>query len=66
MRQISGRQPREIPQAVLLQLLKREPTYVETVRTKWTEKGESFDCFGSDAEFQQLVNPKSSPQKDAI
>lgn len=39
----------------LAEALKRDPGYAETVRTKWTEKGESFDCFGSDPEFQRLV-----------
>ena len=39
--------------------LKRDPDYAETVRTKWTEKGESFDCFSSDPDFQQLVGTTS-------
>jgi tetratricopeptide (TPR) repeat protein len=50
----------------LAEALKRDPDYAETVRTKWTEKGDSFDCFGSDPEFQQLVVPKSPSRTEKI
>jgi tetratricopeptide (TPR) repeat protein len=50
----------------LAEALKRDPAYAETVRTKWTEKGQSFDCFGSDSEFQQLVGPKSPSQPEKV
>jgi tetratricopeptide (TPR) repeat protein len=48
----------------LAEALRRDPDYSDTVRTKWTTEGESFDCFSSDPEFQKLVggaqtNPRS-------
>jgi tetratricopeptide (TPR) repeat protein len=46
----------------LAEALKRDPAFAETVRTKWTEKGQSFECFGSDSEFQQLLGSKSPSQ----
>jgi tetratricopeptide (TPR) repeat protein len=36
--------------------LGRDPDYADTVKTDWTKKGESFDCFVSDSDFQRLVN----------
>jgi tetratricopeptide (TPR) repeat protein len=39
----------------LTEALRRDPNYADTVRTKWTAKGESFDCFTSDPEFLRLV-----------
>lgn len=44
----------------LTEALRRDPDYAETVRTQWTEKGESFDCFASDPEFQQLVAARTN------
>jgi tetratricopeptide (TPR) repeat protein len=35
--------------------LSRNPGYAEIVRTRWTQKGESFDCLASDAEFRAIV-----------
>lgn len=45
----------------LTEALRRDPDYADTVRTKWTEKGDSFDCFVSDPEFQQLVDTARKP-----
>jgi hypothetical protein len=36
----------------LKEALRGELDYAETVRAKWTEKGESFDCFADDKEFR--------------
>jgi len=46
----------------LKRALAEQPEYAETVRTKWTAQGESFDCFADDKEFLQLVAP---PEKAA-
>jgi tetratricopeptide (TPR) repeat protein len=39
----------------LQQGLTRDPDFGETVRTKWTEKGESFDCLADDPDLKLLV-----------
>lgn len=39
----------------LKEALEGEPEFAETVRTKWVEKDESFDCFSRDREFRILV-----------
>lgn len=41
--------------AILKQALEKDPQYAETVKTKWTQPGESFDCFSDDADFKKLV-----------
>jgi tetratricopeptide (TPR) repeat protein len=48
---------REQALSKLKEALKGEPEYAETVRTKWTKPGESFECFVQDAEFLSLVEP---------
>ena len=35
--------------------LSRNPGYAEIVRTKWTQKGDSFDCLAGDDEFRAIV-----------
>lgn len=35
--------------------LRGQPDYVETVRSKWTLPGASFDCFLRDQDFRSLV-----------
>lgn len=45
----------------LRRALRREPEYAEVVRTKWTDKNESFGCFVSDKEFRSLVGMDSAP-----
>jgi tetratricopeptide (TPR) repeat protein len=40
----------------LREALRSEPEYEEIVRTKWTEPGDSFDCFLHDREFRALVH----------
>src|ERR1700719_800465 len=37
--------------------LKVDPDYAKTVGSEWIEKGESFECFASDSEFQRLLSP---------
>jgi tetratricopeptide (TPR) repeat protein len=49
----------------LREALRGEPEYAETVRTKWTEKGESFDCFLSDRDFRSLVGLPVEPVPSA-
>jgi tetratricopeptide (TPR) repeat protein len=36
--------------------LKRDPDYVGTVKTKWTAKGQDFECFTNDAAFTNLIS----------
>lgn len=40
----------------LKEALHAEPDFEETVRTKWTVPGESFDCFLHDRELRALVH----------
>jgi tetratricopeptide (TPR) repeat protein len=46
---------REKALSYLEEALKVDPEYAEVVRTKWITKGESFDCFASDAQFHKIV-----------
>jgi tetratricopeptide (TPR) repeat protein len=46
---------RQLALTKLKEALRGEPEYVEVVRSKWTEKGASFDCFLNDREFRSLV-----------
>jgi tetratricopeptide (TPR) repeat protein len=39
--------------------LQREPDYASVVLSKWTNKGESFECFAKDPKFLDLVAPKN-------
>jgi tetratricopeptide (TPR) repeat protein len=41
--------------STLRDALSRNPGYAEIVRTRWTQKGESFDCLASDEEFRAIV-----------
>ena len=53
---------RRLALAKLKEALRGEPEYVETVRSKWTQTGESFDCFLHDKDFRSLVGlPKEPP-----
>lgn len=45
----------------LRRALRRDPDYAEVVRTKWTDKNESFACFVSDKEFRSLVGMDTAP-----
>jgi tetratricopeptide (TPR) repeat protein len=40
--------------------LQHEPDYASVVLSKWTSKGESFQCFAKDPKFLELVTPKAS------
>ncbi len=46
---------RRLALAKLKEALRGEPEYVEVVKSKWTQKGASFDCFLHDGEFRSLV-----------
>jgi tetratricopeptide (TPR) repeat protein len=39
----------------LKEALRGEPEYADTVKNKWTQEGESFDCFLHDKDFRVLV-----------
>jgi tetratricopeptide (TPR) repeat protein len=43
----------------LRQALAREPDYVSVIYPKWTNPGESFECFAQDKEFLAMVAPKT-------
>lgn len=45
----------------LRQGLQRDKGYADVVKTKWIEKGESFDCLVSDKEFRSLVGLDTAP-----
>jgi len=46
----------------LKEALRGQPDYVETVRSRWTRPGESFDCFLRDPDFRSIVGlPPESP-----
>jgi tetratricopeptide (TPR) repeat protein len=41
--------------------LRYQPEYADTVKNKWTQKGESFDCFLHDKDFRLLVGLPEEP-----
>jgi tetratricopeptide (TPR) repeat protein len=47
----------------LRQALQKEPDYADVVRTKWTARGESFECFAADPQFLALVGNSPNPGK---
>jgi tetratricopeptide (TPR) repeat protein len=55
---------REAALAMLKRALAKEPQYAETVRTKWTQPGESFDCLRDDADLVKLVGGSVSPRSE--
>ena len=46
----------------LQEALRAQPDYVDTVKERWTKKGESFDCFVNDTEFNTLVGLDKQPE----
>jgi hypothetical protein len=52
---------RKLALSKLKEALYSEPEYEGTVRTKWTEPGDSFDCFLHDRDFRALVHLPEEP-----
>lgn len=46
---------RKMALSTLRDALSRNPGYAEIVRIKWTQRGESFDCFARDEDFRAIV-----------
>lgn len=46
--------------------LTRDPSYADTVKTKWTAKGADFECFAGDKGFLALIDAigTTTPQQD--
>jgi hypothetical protein len=52
---------RQLALDTLKEALGCEPEFAETIREKWTQKGESFECLTDDAEYRALVGlPRKS------
>jgi tetratricopeptide (TPR) repeat protein len=46
---------RQLALTTLKEALRGDPEFKETVKSKWTQEGQSFDCFVHDKEFRALV-----------
>jgi len=62
MQQHVSSENRKLALAKLKEALRYQPEYAATVKDKWTQKGESFDCFLHDKDFRLLVGLPDEPE----